>query len=223
MSSEGARAPGSCSSSPRRRAPGRPPSRTASARAIRTRSSPFCDDARAARRRARRDRLPLRHARALRGARRRRAPSRSGRRCTASATGRCAPPSRRRSPQGRIAVFDIDVQGGAQIQAAWPRETVAVFVLPPSMAELERRLRGALDGHDEVHRAAARGRARGGGARLAATTTCVVNDELERGARRRHDAIAAHERGPPGRRPIPPAAGRAEACLLAARAGRRAW
>src|SRR5512141_3146302 len=37
--------------------------------------------------------------------------------------------------RGEIAVFDIDVQGGAAIQAGWPAETVSVFVLPPSMDE----------------------------------------------------------------------------------------
>lgn len=41
---------------------------------------------------------------------------------------------------GGIAVFDIDVQGGRSIQRRYP-EAVLVFVLPPSMAELERRLR----------------------------------------------------------------------------------
>src|SRR5690606_40307416 len=40
-----------------------------------------------------------------------------------------------------ILIFDIDVQGGAQIKRCHP-ETATVFVLPPSMAELERRLRG---------------------------------------------------------------------------------
>jgi len=35
-----------------------------------------------------------------------------------------------------IAVFDIDVQGGQAIQRRYP-EAVLVFVLPPSMAELE--------------------------------------------------------------------------------------
>ena len=41
---------------------------------------------------------------------------------------------------GGIAVFDIDVQGGRSIRRRYP-EAVLVFVLPPSMAELERRLR----------------------------------------------------------------------------------
>ena len=38
------------------------------------------------------------------------------------------------------AVFDIDVQGGNAIKAAYPH-AVLIFVLPPSLKELERRLR----------------------------------------------------------------------------------
>jgi guanylate kinase len=38
-------------------------------------------------------------------------------------------------------LFDIDWQGGQQIRRQWPKESVLVFILPPSMAELERRLR----------------------------------------------------------------------------------
>jgi guanylate kinase len=38
-------------------------------------------------------------------------------------------------------IFDIDYQGARQIKAALP-DAVGVFILPPSFAELERRLRG---------------------------------------------------------------------------------
>jgi len=43
--------------------------------------------------------------------------------------------------RGQIALFDIDVQGGSQLRAHWPERAATVFILPPSMAELERRLR----------------------------------------------------------------------------------
>lgn len=46
-------------------------------------------------------------------------------------------------------VFDIDYQGARQIRAR-ARDVVAVFLLPPSMAELERRLRGRGTDSDEV-------------------------------------------------------------------------
>jgi guanylate kinase len=39
-----------------------------------------------------------------------------------------------------MAIFDIDVQGGNAIKAVYP-QAVPVFVLPPSLKELERRLR----------------------------------------------------------------------------------
>jgi guanylate kinase len=43
---------------------------------------------------------------------------------------------------GRDTVFDIDWQGGQQIRAsALARDVVSVFILPPSIAELDRRLR----------------------------------------------------------------------------------
>jgi guanylate kinase len=40
---------------------------------------------------------------------------------------------------GRDILLDIDVQGARKIKSAYP-DAVAVFVLPPSMAELKRRL-----------------------------------------------------------------------------------
>lgn len=50
-------------------------------------------------------------------------------------------------------LFDIDWQGGRQIRHQWPKESVLVFILPPSMAELERRLRRrATDSPDAIGR-----------------------------------------------------------------------
>lgn len=43
---------------------------------------------------------------------------------------------------GRDVVFDIDWQGHRQLRAALPGDVVGLFILPPSRAELERRLRG---------------------------------------------------------------------------------
>jgi guanylate kinase len=45
-------------------------------------------------------------------------------------------------------VFDIDYQGARQLRARLP-EAVTVFILPPSMEELERRLRGRADESEE--------------------------------------------------------------------------
>jgi guanylate kinase len=43
--------------------------------------------------------------------------------------------------QGRDMVFDIDWQGCRTLSALMPEECVRVFILPPSRAELERRIR----------------------------------------------------------------------------------
>lgn len=40
-----------------------------------------------------------------------------------------------------VMLFDLDVQGAASLRGAMP-ETVSIFLLPPSMAALNRRLRG---------------------------------------------------------------------------------
>jgi len=42
--------------------------------------------------------------------------------------------------RGGIAVFDIDVQGGNSIKRKYP-DAILAFILPPSMEELERRLK----------------------------------------------------------------------------------
>ncbi|MFA9230582.1 MAG: guanylate kinase [Microgenomates group bacterium] len=53
--------------------------------------------------------------------------------------------------QGRDTLFDIDWQGGQQVRnSALGRSVVSVFVLPPSIAELERRLRARAQDSDEV-------------------------------------------------------------------------
>ncbi len=43
--------------------------------------------------------------------------------------------------EGKSLLLDIDVQGAAQLKTHYPVETVRIFLEPPSMAELERRLR----------------------------------------------------------------------------------
>ncbi len=48
-------------------------------------------------------------------------------------------------------IFDIDYQGARQIRAHMP-EAVSVFILPPSHAELERRLRGRGTEDEETTR-----------------------------------------------------------------------
>ena len=42
---------------------------------------------------------------------------------------------------GKNVIFDIDVAGGLRIKSKFPEETLAVFVKPPSIDELKRRLK----------------------------------------------------------------------------------
>ncbi|MBA4326397.1 MAG: guanylate kinase [Rhodobacter sp.] len=52
--------------------------------------------------------------------------------------------------QGRDTVFDIDWQGGQQVAQAMRGDVVSIFILPPSIAELDRRLRTRAQDSDEV-------------------------------------------------------------------------
>jgi len=52
--------------------------------------------------------------------------------------------------QGRDTLFDIDWQGGQQIKQAMRGDVVSVFILPPSIAELESRLRGRAQDSEAV-------------------------------------------------------------------------
>lgn len=51
---------------------------------------------------------------------------------------------------GTDTVFDIDWQGGQQVKQAMRGDVVSIFILPPSIAELDRRLRTRAQDSDEV-------------------------------------------------------------------------
>jgi guanylate kinase len=51
--------------------------------------------------------------------------------------------------QGKNVIFDIDVSGGLRIKHKFPEETLAVFVKPPSVDELKRRLKERSTESDE--------------------------------------------------------------------------
>lgn len=58
---------------------------------------------------------------------------------------------------GRDVLFDVDWQGARALHAAAEDDVVRVFILPPSMPELERRLRArAEDAEDVIQRRMAR-------------------------------------------------------------------
>ncbi len=83
---------------------------------------------------------------------------------------------------GNDLVLEIDVQGAAQVKKKLP-EAVAIFILPPSRAELERRLRSrGQDSEEEIERrlAQARDEIQAFGKYY---DYCVVNDDVERAGR----------------------------------------
>ncbi len=52
--------------------------------------------------------------------------------------------------QGRDVLFDVDWQGARALRAAAPEDVVGIFILPPSMAELERRLHTRAEDSEDV-------------------------------------------------------------------------
>ena len=96
-----------------------------------------------------------------------------------------------------VAIFDIDVQGGLAIKRKNP-DTVLVFVVPPAMDELERRLRDrGTDAEETIRRRmlAARSEIERG---VAAYDYLIVNDDFERAYRDLHAVVIA-ERSRRGR------------------------
>lgn len=80
--------------------------------------------------------------------------------------------------QGVDCLFDIDYQGGQQIRQQWPKDSVLVFILPPSLKELERRLRSrATDSSEVIERRLTA--ARKELAHYEEYDYLVVNDDLE--------------------------------------------
>ena len=51
--------------------------------------------------------------------------------------------------EGKHVIFDIDVVGGLNIKQQYPNQTLSIFVSPPSVEELERRLRFRQTESDE--------------------------------------------------------------------------
>ena len=102
-----------------------------------------------------------------------------------------AEPVERDLAAGYNVLLDIEIQGAAQVMERRP-DAVSVFLCPPSLAELERRLRGrGTDAEEKI-----RGRletARRELARVKEYTYTVVNDDADIAAREL-DAIITAER-----------------------------
>jgi guanylate kinase len=92
--------------------------------------------------------------------------------------------------KGLDLVLEIDVQGAAQVKQKLP-ESVAIFILPPSRYELERRLRSrGMDADEEIARRLAKAK----GEIVASEAFydfCVVNDDVERAGREAQAIVMA--------------------------------
>ena len=83
--------------------------------------------------------------------------------------------------KGLDLVLEIDVQGAKQVKQKMP-EAVAIFIVPPSRQELERRIRArGQDSEEEIARRLERARLEM--QHYADYDFIVVNDDLERGGR----------------------------------------
>ena len=91
---------------------------------------------------------------------------------------------------GRDVLFDIDWQGTQQLHAAMGEDLVRVFILPPSMAELERRLRDR--GTDSAETIASRmQRAAGEISHWAEYDYVLVNQDMDECLAQVHAILAA--------------------------------
>ena len=92
--------------------------------------------------------------------------------------------------KGLDLVLEIDVQGAAQVKEKLP-ESVAIFILPPSRQELERRLRSrGTDADEEIARRLAKAKSE-----IVASEKfydfCVVNYDVERAGKEAQAIVIA--------------------------------
>ena len=100
-----------------------------------------------------------------------------------------AGPVQERLEEGYNVLLDIEVQGAAQVMAKRP-DAVSVFLCPPGMKELERRLRGrGTDTEEKIARRLAA--ARQECARAGEYAYIVVNDDAQTAARELDAIITA--------------------------------
>ncbi|HEX2353033.1 MAG TPA: guanylate kinase [Xanthobacteraceae bacterium] len=91
---------------------------------------------------------------------------------------------------GHDVLFDIDWQGTQQLREKADHDLVSIFVLPPSMADLERRLRSRAQDPDEVIRARM-ATAADEMSHWAEYDYVVINTDVDRAFREVHTILAA--------------------------------
>ncbi len=99
-------------------------------------------------------------------------------------------PLERAVAEGRDIMLDIDIQGARQIRINYPDDTATIFVLPPSFAELEERLRGRGT-EDEAAIRRRLQRARAEASAWPEYDYLIINDELEQSIAQLGAVVAA--------------------------------
>ena len=98
-------------------------------------------------------------------------------------------PAERAMAEGRDFLLDIDPQGGVQVMESVP-EAVSVFLLPPSWAALEARLRGrGTETEEKIQKRLHN--ARQEVKYLSRYDYCIVNDDLDEAWRELRDIVRA--------------------------------
>jgi guanylate kinase len=91
---------------------------------------------------------------------------------------------------GHPVILEIDWQGAAQVRQSMP-ECVTIFILPPSLAELERRLRDRRTDSEEVIERRLRD-ARGDISHWQEFDYVVINDDLDQALADLESVLAGH-------------------------------
>lgn len=93
--------------------------------------------------------------------------------------------------KGKNVIFDIDVVGGLRIKKKFPEETLAVFVKPPSVDELKKRLKNRkTESEDKINMRVAK-------ASIEMATApqfdyIIVNDQLEKAFKEAENLVTQH-------------------------------
>lgn len=93
--------------------------------------------------------------------------------------------------RGHHVLLDVDVQGARSFRAAYPGQTISIFVTPPSIEELRRRLQfRGTDSPESIER-----RLKTAQIEMAAAPEfdfTIVNDQLESAYQKLHSIVKQH-------------------------------
>lgn len=90
---------------------------------------------------------------------------------------------------GKTIVFDVDVKGGIRLKEKFGAQALSLFIMPPSIAELESRLKNrGTDSQENIAKRVAKAEIEIADAK--SFDTIIVNDELEHALKEAHKIVA---------------------------------